>query len=46
MAEAAITIKQNKIKTERGEIYEGVIVHCFIMAQRQQIVNIFLKAAP
>ena len=42
-AEAAITINQNKQKIKKNE---RVIVHCLIMAQRQWIVNILLKAAP
>jgi len=41
-ADAAITIKQNKTKTERGGILtiKRGIVHCLIMVQRQRLINI------
>ena len=47
-AEAAITIKLNKQKKQRGGhlFNKRVIVHCLIMAQRQRLVNILSKAAP
>ena len=45
--EAAIISMENKQK-QRGEhlFNERVIVHCLIIAQRQRLVNILLKAAP
>ena len=46
-AEAAITNKQYKQKTERGHLFnERVIVYGLIMAQRQWLLNILSKAAP
>jgi len=46
-AEAAITIKQNKQKTEGGHLFnERMSLHCLIMAQRQPLVNILSTAAP
>jgi len=46
-AEAAIKIKQNKQKRRGGYLFnERVILHCLILAQRQQLVNNRSKAAP